>query len=53
MGCHERLVPVIKGPENDHSCYGLNCQGTVYNWTEQKAAEHNKEEDESTIGGVP
>lgn len=36
------IKPVFDSPVNPHSCYGLNCVGTKYNWTEQKAAEYKK-----------
>jgi hypothetical protein len=52
-GATKGWVPLLKGPENDHSCYGLNCPGTPYNWTEQKAAEYKKTADKYTIGGGP
>jgi hypothetical protein len=31
------LPVIIKSPVNPHSCYGLNCAGTQYNWTEERA----------------
>ncbi|HET6395666.1 MAG TPA: hemagglutinin repeat-containing protein [Pseudoxanthomonas sp.] len=31
------LPAILKGPINPHSCYGLNCAGTPYNWTEERA----------------
>ncbi|GAB2568602.1 hypothetical protein GCM10027066_08890 [Dyella jejuensis] len=36
------VAPVFQGPVNPHSCYGLNCAGTDYNWTIDKAEQWKK-----------
>jgi filamentous hemagglutinin len=33
---------VFQGSVNPHSCYGLNCAGTSYNWTIQQAEQWQK-----------
>ena len=38
-GAIKGIKPVFDGAVNPHSCYGLNCTGTQYNWTEQRASE--------------
>jgi hypothetical protein len=33
---------MLQGPINPHSCYGLNCAGSNYNWTIEKAEQWRK-----------
>jgi hypothetical protein len=41
-GAMQGITPVFQGPVNPHSCYGLNCAGTEYNWTIDKAEQWQK-----------
>jgi len=36
------ISPMMAKTVNPHSCYGLNCQGSRYNWTEKKAEGHKE-----------
>ncbi|HVJ37786.1 MAG TPA: hypothetical protein VM687_08285 [Stenotrophomonas sp.] len=45
------VKPVFDGSVNPHSCYGLNCAGTPYNWTEQNAAGYKNKRVSPVQGG--